>query len=110
MNCIQRTITALPSLKRFRTFCFVCLAFALFVFLFFATITVVPRIRWTVPKGMLLSTIVGAYFLTVGLRTQVMIYQLRHDRPQTFARPAPEWITVGFLLGFLIAAFWPHAA
>jgi hypothetical protein len=59
---------------------------------------------------MLLSTIAGAYFLTVGLRTQVMIYQLRYDRQQTFARPAPEWITVGLLLGFLIAAFWRHTA
>jgi hypothetical protein len=72
-------------------------------------ITFSPQIKWLMVKVHLLPAIVTLYFLIVGLRTQVIIYQLSRNQRQTFARPAPEWMTAFFLLSVVIVVVWPHS-
>ena len=104
----QRSSSELPSLKRFRACCLLCFSVSLVFLLIAGTITVVPRAEWIVAKAIILSLIFSLYFIIIGLRTHVMIYRLARDRPQIFDRPAPEWITLPFLLCAVAATFWPR--
>jgi hypothetical protein len=106
---LQRNVSELPGLKRFRNFCFVCMGVSFIGLLIVDAITFSPQIKWLMVKAHLLPAIVTLYFLIIGLRTQVMISQLSRNHRQTFARPAPEWITVCFLLCAVIVVVWPHS-
>ena len=108
-SLMQRNVRELPNLKRFRMFCFVCVIGLLAGLLILEVIDVVPRIEWLINKAVLLTAIATFYFLTIGLRTQVIIYQLSRSHRQIFDRPAPEWISVCFLLCGLVIVFWPHS-
>jgi hypothetical protein len=105
---IQRNVSELPSLRRFRRFCFACMSGLLIGFLFVSAITVVPQIEWLVGRATLLTAIGVIYFFVIGLRTHVIICQLTRNHQQTFDRPCPEWITVGFLLCETAVVIWPH--
>ena len=105
---IQRSVTELPGLKRFRMFCLLLVTGSLAVLLISNVITVVPRLEWLVIRVALVSLLFSFYFLLIGVRTQVIIYQAVRRRRQTFERPAPEWMTALFLLGVIVAALWPR--
>jgi len=78
------------------------------VFLTASAITVVPRLESRMSRFLGLTLVVALYFCVIGLRTSVIVHQLRHDRPQTFDRPAPEWIAISFLLFGAVVAIWPR--
>jgi hypothetical protein len=82
---------------------------ALVVFLTASAITVVPRAEGGMSKFLAVTLTIALYFCVIGLRTSVIVHQLSLDRPQTFDRPAPESITVAFLVLAAVAAFWPHS-
>ena len=73
-----------------------------------SAITFVPSALWIGARASLLGAIVALYFFIIALRTHVIIYQLSRDRAQTFDRPAPEWITVSFLLAAVAVVLLPH--
>jgi len=90
----------LQSLARFRKFSIlaaaVCVALSLVSF-------------WWLPLRIaLLFGVVVVYFLVLAMRTHAMWFQISHGSPPSFNRPAPEWITGLFALGFIIVAFWPR--
>ena len=105
---MERSITELPSLKQFRAFCLCCAGAAILAFLLVSAITFAPSALWLGARAALLTGIVAFYFLIIGGRTHVMIHQLSRNRPQTFDRPAPEWITVPFMLATIAIVLWPH--
>jgi hypothetical protein len=74
-----------------------------------SAVTAVPRSEWVIARGMLLTALGSLYFMTIGLRTQVIVYQTSRNRPQTFDRPASEWITVSFLVFGIGTIFLPHS-
>jgi uncharacterized membrane protein len=82
---------------------------SLVVLLISSAITVLPQVEWIIAKVVFLSLLVALYFFIIGLRTHIIIYQLSRSREQTFDRPAPEWITVAFLLCGVVVALWPHS-
>ena len=104
----KRSTSELPSLKRFRNVCFLGMSGALLAFLTVSAITFVPRARWVMSRVLALSLTVALYFCVIGIRTHVILHQLSRDRRQTFDRPAPEWITIAFLLSAAVVTLWPH--
>jgi hypothetical protein len=79
------------------------------VFLFIVSaITFVPAALWIGERASWLAVVVALYFSIIALRTHVIIRQIISSRPQTFDRPAPEWITMPFLLAVVALVVWPH--
>jgi hypothetical protein len=107
-NATHRSIGGLPGLKQFRTFCLICIGISLVVLLSVSAITFIPSSLWLGARASWLAAIVALYFSIIAFRTHVIIRQLSRNRPQTFDRPAPEWITVPFLLGAIAVVLWPH--
>ena len=105
---MQRSLSELPSLKQFRTFCLTCAGIALCLLLLVSTITFAPSAVWAAGRAALFLSLVALYFLIIAVRTQVMSHQLTRGASQTFDRPAPEWITVPFFLAAIGAILWPH--
>lgn len=104
----QRSGTELPGLKRFRLFCALSMSTSLVLLLIAGTVTVVPRLEWIIMRAVFVASLLTLYFLSIGIRAQVIIYQIVHSRRQTVDRPAPEWITASFLVCAVVAALWPR--
>ena len=107
-NKTDRSISELPSMRQFRTFCLICISISLVVQFIVSAITFVPSALWFGARAFWLASIVALYFLIIAFRTHVMIRQVTRSRPQTFDRSAPEWITVAFLLAAIAVVLWPH--
>ena len=105
MNAMQRS----TSLKQFRTFCFLCTGTAFVILVLISLITFASSILWVAGRVALLSALIGTYFLIIGVRTHVIIVQCSRGTPQTFDRPAPEWITAAFGLAIIGTILWPYA-
>jgi hypothetical protein len=95
-------------LKQFRTFCLICVAVSLVVLLVISAITFVPSVLWLGARASLLTGIVALYFCIIAFRTHVIIRQCARNRGQIFDRPAPEWITVAFILAAIAVVLWSH--
>ncbi len=105
---MQRSLSELPSLKQFRTFCLICGGIAICLLLLVSIITFTPSAAWAAGRAALFLSLAALYFLIIAVRTHVTIYQLTRGASQTFDRPAPEWITVPFFLAAIGAIVWPH--
>jgi hypothetical protein len=81
---------------------------SLVLLLIAGTVTVVPRLEWIIMRAVFVASLLTLYFLSIGIRAQVIIYQIVHSRRQTVDRPAPEWITASFLVCAVVAALWPR--
>jgi uncharacterized membrane protein SirB2 len=104
----DRSISELPSLRQFRTFCLICIGISLVVLLIVSAITFVPSAQWLGTRAFWFVSLIALYFSLIAFRTHVMIRQLTRTRPQTFDRAAPEWITIAFLLAAIAVVLWPH--
>ena len=107
-NATHRSISELPSLKQFRTVCLICVGVSLVALLIVSAITFVPSALWLGLRASWLATLVALYFSIIAFRTHVIIRQLTRTSPQTFDRPAPEWITIPFFLAAIAVVLWPH--
>ena len=104
----KRSNSELPSLKRVRNVCFLCMGGALVAFLAVSAITATTLTQWVISRALAVTLTITLYFFLIGLRTHIIVHQLTRDRRQIFDRPAPEWLTVAFLLSAALVAFWPH--
>jgi len=107
-NATHRSTSELPSLRKFRAFCFICIGISLVALLIISAITFIPSALWLGTRASWLAALVALYFSIIAVRTHVIIRQLTRTSPQTFDRPAPEWITVPFLLAAIAVVLWPH--
>ena len=107
MNGFKRSRSELPGLIQFRGICIAIAIIAAAISILFAVIRFPQSLRSLAIHGSLFAGLVAAYFLIIGLRTHIICSQCFRGRTQSFDRPAPEWITVLFLLVATASLFWP---
>jgi uncharacterized membrane protein YidH (DUF202 family) len=96
-----RNQSELPSLKRFRGVAFLALGIAWFFEVVFSAITYAPSAKSLAWKMELIPLVSIVYISAVLIRTQTILWQTQRQSEQTFDRPCPEWMTVGYLLSLI---------
>lgn len=91
----------------FRKICIATAVLLAVTSFFCSTILTEPSLRWLAVYGSKIVGVAAGYFLLIALRTHVICSQLSRGRPQMFDRPAPEWITLLFIVGGLVIVFRP---
>jgi hypothetical protein len=91
----------LPSLRRFRVVAFLALGIAWFFEVAFSAITYAPSAKSLAWKMELIPLVSIVFLSAVLIRTQTIVWQTQRQGKQTFDRPCPEWMTVGYLLSLI---------
>jgi hypothetical protein len=103
----QRNKSELPGLQQFRRLCVTVAIISATVSFLFVLVRSQQSLRSFALHGALLCGLLAGYFIVIGLRTHAMCWQLSRGSSQTFDRPAPEWITLAFLLAAVGSLIWP---